>query len=166
MFMFTSETERTISHFVRTYIGPRGLRTKFSRASRARLFGVSIFSCSAPFIFCCCSQIYFHFIEVRSDYRRDQGAYSVLSVESLSGLYFSSRRTSTRKLTMSLFPEVMQDTEELESLHELAKSGSSDRWSIIISLAQKDEYASSVRFILNKRDELRYTPLHCAIFAR
>ncbi len=52
------------------------------------------------------------------------------------------------------------------SLHELAQSCTADKWIEYLDIAQLDEYAHVIKFQVNRRNELRYTPLHTAIFAR
>jgi hypothetical protein len=52
------------------------------------------------------------------------------------------------------------------SLHELAQSCTGDKWIQYLDIAQLDEYAHVIKFQVNRRNELRYTPLHTAIFAR
>ena len=52
-------------------------------------------------------------------------------------------------------------------LHDLARSGTKDQWTELISLFGKEqESLFAIKFHLNRRDELRYTPFHAAIFAR
>ena len=52
------------------------------------------------------------------------------------------------------------------SLHELAQNCTGDKWIQYLDIAQLDEYAHVIKFQVNRRNELRYTPLHTAIFAR
>lgn len=52
------------------------------------------------------------------------------------------------------------------SLHDLAESGSVEKWAQISGLAQLEEYSHMIKYQLNKRNELRYTPLQTSIFSR
>ena len=52
------------------------------------------------------------------------------------------------------------------SLHEQAQSCSGDKWIQYLDIAQLEEYAHVIKFQVNRRNELRYTPLHTAIFSR
>lgn len=52
------------------------------------------------------------------------------------------------------------------SLHELAQSCTGDKWIQFLDIAQLEEYAHVIKFQVNRRNELRYTPLHTAIFSR
>ena len=52
------------------------------------------------------------------------------------------------------------------SLHGLAESGSAEKWAQISGLAQLEEYSLMIKYQLNKRNELRYTPLQTSIFSR
>ena len=61
----------------------------------------------------------------------------------------------------------MQLLETENPLHELARFGSKEQWSqLLATMNEEGEGLFAVRFHLNRRDELRYTPLHTAIFAR
>lgn len=52
------------------------------------------------------------------------------------------------------------------SLHGLSTSGSSEKWAQILEVAQNDEHAYMMKIQVNRRNQLRYTPLHTAIFSR
>ena len=52
------------------------------------------------------------------------------------------------------------------SLHGLAESGTAEKWAQYEGIARLEEYSPMINFQLNRRNELRYTPLQSAIFAR
>ena len=52
------------------------------------------------------------------------------------------------------------------SLHGLSTSGSSEKWAQILEIAQNEDHAYMIKFQVNRRNQLRYTPLHTAIFSR
>jgi hypothetical protein len=53
------------------------------------------------------------------------------------------------------------------SFHEMAKWGE-ENWAVFSSFKQEqeEEYSHMIRFQINRRNSLRYTPLHSSIFIR
>lgn len=52
------------------------------------------------------------------------------------------------------------------NLHQLSKNGPVEKWDEFLGVAQLEDSAYMIKFQVNRRNELRYTPLHIAIFSR
>jgi hypothetical protein len=52
------------------------------------------------------------------------------------------------------------------NLHQLSKNGPAEKWDEFLGVAQLEDSAYMIKFQVNRRNELRYTPLHIAIFSR
>ena len=52
-------------------------------------------------------------------------------------------------------------------IHKLSKSATKERWdNLLVLIGQDNGFSALFKTLLNKRDELRYTPIQSAIFAR